>query len=63
MQARKTKAALIRAEGYPVGRSAPMHVRCSCGARPLAPEADSNVICACGIQYDAHGWIVQAVQS
>ena len=51
----RTKAALIRDEGYPVGQPAPCHFNCECGATVPA-DSDRNV-CVCGIVYDACGWI------
>lgn len=57
MKAQRTKAALIRDPSVPVGTSAPLHVECECGRKvPITASANA---CACGIVYDARGWITR----
>jgi DNA polymerase III delta prime subunit len=56
MTMRRTKAAWIRDEGYPVGQPAPGHFNCSCGTR-VPQVSDENVCDTCGTCYDARGWI------
>lgn len=54
------KKALIREEGYPVGRPGPMYLNCVCGKKlPVqAPFTEECVPCACGYVYDSRGWIL-----
>jgi hypothetical protein len=53
---RLLKLARIRADGYPVGVSAPMHLNCPCGAKPAV--SNDGAACSCGRQYDGAGWLV-----
>jgi hypothetical protein len=59
---RRTKAAWIRDEGYPVGKPAPGHFDCSCGTR-VPQVSDENRCLTCGTVYDARGWILDGVPS
>lgn len=56
----RTKVAIIREPGHPVGEPAPCYLNCPCGAKPPAP-ADAGLMtwCACGAIYDAAGWLVR----
>jgi hypothetical protein len=51
-----TKVAVIRAEGYPIGVTAPVYLNCPCGARPQ-PSEYAEVVCKCGRRYTASGWL------
>ena len=56
----RIKAALIRAEGYPIGEPAPLHVNCACGTEVPIVSAFQNATCAkCGTVYDSRGWIIK----
>jgi hypothetical protein len=59
--ARVVKRTLIRDASVPEGQLAPMHVECECGARPVIERGGTT--CACGIAYDAEGWIVRRPQA
>lgn len=55
------KVAMIRKEGYPVGVSAPVYLKCPCGAKPdtnLDTEAD--VTCVCGRLFTYNGYIQES---
>lgn len=55
-QTTRVKAAMIRAEGYPVGKPGPVHFNCSCGTQ--VPQTTMRNVCAtCGTTYDEQGWI------
>lgn len=60
----RTKAALIRREGYPIGQPAPCFFRC-CHNEIDAPALGSGgkVTCpTCGTSYNESGWAVPAFQ-
>ncbi len=51
----RTKAALIRRDGYPIGQPAPLYIRC-CGNEIDAK--DDGMICPrCQTTFDARGWV------
>ena len=52
------KRALIREEGYSVGVTAPVFIRCGCGAKLTVK--DGEIPCTCGLVYDSRGWIIKA---
>jgi hypothetical protein len=55
------KRALKREAGYPVGVSAPLYLDCTCGHHLSILQVKGLPMtyqCACGIEYDAQGWIV-----
>jgi hypothetical protein len=55
------KRALKREPGYPVGVPAPLYLDCTCGHKLSIPQVRGlpvTFICACGIEYDAAGWVV-----
>lgn len=53
----RTKAALIRREGYPIGHPAPCYLTC-CGNEIDAPERGEHAECpTCGNRFDSRGWI------
>lgn len=59
----RTKAALIRREGYPVGRPAPCFLRC-CDNEIDAPVGDALARCpTCGTRFDARGYVVSGTIS
>lgn len=52
----RTKAALIRRPGYPVGQPAPCFMRC-CNHEIDAPSDGETAACpSCGTEYDSRGW-------
>ena len=51
------KVAVVRDDSYPVGTRAPLHLKCYCGARPLA--VGDKIKCECGTVYDRDGWIIE----
>lgn len=54
-----TKRALKREnDGTPIGTPGNMYLDCECGNHLPMPSGADIVICVCGIQYDARGWIV-----
>ena len=54
----KTKAAMIRLPGYPVGKPAPCYLKCDCGHKPLTDiDTKADVTCSCGTVYEYNGWI------
>jgi hypothetical protein len=55
---RRTKAALIREPGYPVGVPAPMYLNCSCGHKVNVFQTSNTTCPKCGTTYDSRGWIV-----
>jgi hypothetical protein len=60
----KTKTALIRREGYPIGQPAPMYLNCCGKAIDVEKPFDKThtVTCPhCRVSYDGAGW-VKAVQ-
>lgn len=51
---KRTKAALIRHDGYPIGSPAPMYLRCDCGYRlDVAHKVNE---CPLGHRWDERGW-------
>lgn len=55
----KTKTALIRRPGYPVGQPGPMYLNC-CQEIDVEKPFDKNhsVTCPkCGVVYDGAGWV------
>lgn len=55
----RTKAALIRRPGYPVGQPAPCFFEC-CGNEIDAPTAGGFATCpTCGNRFDYRGWITR----
>ncbi len=55
------KRALRRDEGYPIGQPAPLYILCECGGKvpvPVVRGLPMTYQCACGVVYDAQGWIV-----
>lgn len=57
MATMRTKVAIIRRPGYPVGRPAPCYLNCPCGAEPPVPS--DWIGCSCGRRYDALGWLIR----
>lgn len=56
-----TKRAVKREAGHPIGVSAPMYLDCECGERvslPVIAHMPMTYQCACGIVYDAQGYVV-----
>ena len=60
MECRRTKAALKRRPGYPIGTPAPMYLSCLCREEVDVPEHHTQVAqCRkCGTVYDHEGWIL-----
>jgi hypothetical protein len=55
----KTKIALRREPGYPIGTPAPMHAICACGQRLDFPATAASVKCSnCGRKWSAAGWLI-----
>lgn len=55
----KTKIAMVRSPGFPIGMPAPLCLNCECGSNPLTDvETKSNVKCSCGKFYTYNGWII-----
>lgn len=52
-----TKKAIIRDEGYPVGKPAPCHIDCFCGTRVPAND-EVNICSQCGVSFDKRGWVL-----
>lgn len=55
---RRTKVAMIRAPGFPVGVEAPLSLNCPCEAAPRTVLNGPAVTCACGVRYSANGWVL-----
>lgn len=59
----RTKAALIRRPGYPIGQPAPCYFEC-CGNEIDAPEAGEHATCpTCGNRFDERGYITPKMTS
>lgn len=58
------KVAVIRDATVPMGRPAPLRLRCPCGACPevsreeFLGEVDVQIACLCGRTYSATGWLL-----
>jgi hypothetical protein len=54
---RKSKCALLRRPGYPIGTPAPLYLECPCGKEVDVPE-DGEIRCStCSRRFDRAGWI------
>ncbi len=61
MEAKFTKRALRREEGYPIGYPAPSYILCECGNKvsvPVITGLPMTFECLCGIEYDSRGYIL-----
>lgn len=54
----KTKCALLRRPGYPIGTPAPLYIECICG-RDLDAPGHGDIRCeVCGREYNPDGWVL-----
>jgi len=54
----QTKVAMIREQGYQMGKPAPLYLNCKCGAKPSTDiDTKADVNCSCGKVYTYNGWI------
>ena len=56
---KRTKVAMIREPGTPIGEQGRMYLNCPCGFGPATEGMEgSNVECECGRVYTAFGWVI-----
>ena len=54
------KVAMIREQGYLVGKPAPMYLNCPCKAKPKTDmNTKADVYCSCGKHYSYNGNVIE----